>query len=245
MLIVTTESHQVLLDEWFRPTMPPDAGVTIQQRHLDLKGDGGYESASWQTGVTAKLSYALDYVRSAADDTVFALSDVDIQFFSTFSAVSAAQSLDRAGVDILFQKEHRDSRSTEVNTGFYVARATPWVGILLENAMALCAEASVKNDQVAINTLLRPDDLHRSFSYLPFSYYARSQGFPPDRSIALHHANFSGTIPVKIAQLKRVREYVTGGLLSRGRALSAEGLDYVASGKAMLRAKNGMKRFKV
>ena len=181
VLIVTTESHRKLADEYFWPTLPP-GGANVLERKLDLAGDGKFESKAWQTGVTAKLHWALDYIDTHTPDTVFALSDVDIQFFSPFSVDAMRRTLEVAGTDALFQKESRSPGSIEVNTGFYVARATPWMRDLLQRAAALCAESDVKNDQTAINQLLTADALNIRWGFLPFDYYARSQGFPPDET---------------------------------------------------------------
>ena len=191
VLIVTTESHRKLADRFFWPTLPP-GGANILERKLDVAGDGNFESEAWQTGVTAKLQWALDYIDTHEPDTVFALSDVDIQFFPQFSVDAMRRTLDASGNDVLFQKESRSPTSIEVNTGFYVARSTPWMRELLERAAALCAESDVKNDQTAINQLLTPGEYKVRWGFLPFDYYARSQGFPPRATIVLHHVNFSG-----------------------------------------------------
>jgi hypothetical protein len=231
VLIVTTESHRKLADEFFWPTLPPGAGVEVLENKLDVVGDGKYESEAWQSGVTAKLHWAIHYIDTCAPDTVFALSDVDIQFFPGFSVDAMRQTLEAAGTDVLFQKESRSPTSTEVNTGFYVARATPWVRDLLERAAALCAESTVKNDQTAINHLLTGDELNVRWGFLPLDYYARSQGFPPRGDIVLHHANFSGSIPEKSAALRRVRKYVSGGSLDKAAGLGGEAVDFARTGK--------------
>ena len=231
VLIVTTESHRKLADSYFRPTIPAGAGLEIRELKLDVVGDGAYESKAWQTGVTAKLHWALEYIDGHGPETVFVLSDVDIQFFPGFSGDGVKATLAAAGGDILFQKESRSPTSTEVNTGFYVARATPWVRDLLRRAADLCESSAVKNDQTAVNQLLDPETLGTHWGHLPFEYYARSQGFPPQEGIVMHHANFSGSVPEKVAALRRVRRYVTGTLLDRGVARAQEGLDFARSGK--------------
>jgi hypothetical protein len=231
VLIVTTESHRRLADEYFWPTLPSGSGAEVLERKLDVGGDGAYGSDTWQTGVTAKLHWALDYLDDHPPDTVFALSDVDIQFFPEFSVDAMRRTLDAAGVDVLFQKESRATDSNEVNTGFYVARSTPWLRGLLDRAARLCSESSVKNDQTAINQLLADEPLGVRWGFLPFDYYARSQGFPPKARIVLHHANFSGSVPEKVAALRRLRRYVTGGPLDKVVSVGGESVDYVRSGK--------------
>jgi hypothetical protein len=229
MLIVTTESHRRLADRFFLPTLPTANGAVIRERRLDVVGEGDFDSESWQQGVTAKLGWALDYLGSVPDNASFVLSDVDIQFFPGFSTEALNDTFDRSGTDVLFQKEHSSSKSVLVNTGFYIARNTPWLRTLLADALALCAD--VKNDQTAINELLDADDLGTRWGFLPLAYYARTQGFPPPRDILLHHANFSGSVDEKISQMQRVRQYVTGNALQKATATAAEGWEYATSGK--------------
>lgn len=242
MLIVTTESHRKLADAFFRPTLPPGAGLEICELKLDVAGDGAYESKAWQTGVTAKLHWALDYIDCHPAGTVFLLADVDIQFFDGFSVEALRRALDATGTDILFQKESRSPESIEVNTGFYVARATPWVRDLLSRAAELCESSEVKNDQVAVNELLDPAELGARWGHLPFEYYARSQGFPPRGRLAMHHANFSGSIPEKTSALRRVRRYVTGGAVDKGVAACQEGIDFARSGKLKMVLRSKLRR---
>jgi hypothetical protein len=238
MLIVTTESHRRLAGQYFHPTLPPEAGVVVRERALDLVGKGSYGDTSWQAGVTAKVQWALDYMASADLDEVFVLSDVDIQFFSGFRAQGLRDALGASGTDVLFQKEHRSPSSIEVNTGFYVARNTVWFRDLLCTAARLCDEMDVKNDQTAINRALSPDEVGQRWGFLPFTYYARSQGFPPRRDVVLHHANFSGSVDEKASQLRRVRRYVTGNKVDEVLAIAAEGVDFVSSGKLAAAARH-------
>jgi Nucleotide-diphospho-sugar transferase len=231
VLIVTTQSHKVLSDTVFRPSLPANADADVLERQLDLAGAGAYNSSSWQLGVTAKLGWALDHMATLPADAPFILSDVDIQFFDGFRTAELLSLLEAHGVDVLFQKEHLKDESVEVNTGFYVARNRAWFRDLLQQAGELCAGLEVKNDQVAINELLEPRDLGTRWGFLPPAYYARSHGFPPRRGIVLHHANFSGNVDEKLRQLRHVRRYVTGGTVDRAKALGAECVDFVRSGK--------------
>jgi hypothetical protein len=242
MLIITTESHQPLAVGYFRATLPPNAGVAIREQKLDLQGDGTWQSESWQKTLTSKLHHTLAFMSELAPGAPFSVSDVDIQFFDAFSADALTKLLDEQGTDVLWQKELTSPDSMYINPGFYVARNSPWFRDLLERSLDLCASLDVQNDQVAINQLLQPEDIGTHWGFLPFTYYARSHGFPPSRDIVLHHANFSGSIPEKIGQLDRVRKYVTGGVMGRWSALGGEGVDFVRSGKLRIVAREKLKR---
>lgn len=241
ILIVTTESHRQLALEFFRPSLPD--GCRVSELMLDVEGDGRFRSDGYRTGVTAKLQWAIDHIDANPDGSLFILSDVDIQFFEAFSVEAARAALHSCGAEILFQKESRSKDSSEVNTGFYIARASAWTRDLLQRAADACAAAEGNfYDQDAINAVLDPADLGVRWGYLPFSYYARSQGFPPRRDVVIHHANFSGTIPEKTAALARVRRYVDGSLLDKARACAEEFVDYGRSGKLRMLVRSKVAR---
>ena len=243
VLIVTTPSHSELAERFFRPTLPAAAEAVVLEKRLDVAGAGTFESRSWQTGVTGKLRYALEYLDSHPSDAVFVLSDVDIQFFPRFSAAALGGLLDNSGLDVLFQKESKSTSSIEVNTGFYVAKSSPWLRSMLDDAIKVCDSTGV-HDQTAINSILDPAELHRRWGHLPLIYYARSQGFPPPTDILLHHANLTGSVEEKAGQLHRVRKYVTGGIVDKIVATVQEAVAFVATGKLRLLARIKVEEFK-
>ena len=230
LLIVTTDSHQILYEEFFLKTVP--GNITTLRKVLNSAGEGNYLSSSWQAGVTTKLKWALECFEKHPEE-IFVLSDVDIQFFPSFSFEDLHRELRDSGRDVLFQKETRFPECREVNTGFYIAKSTPWSVELFREAISVCESLSSQNDQVAINAILSNRDQPDKWGHLPLCYYARSQGFPPPSDAVLHHANVTANIGEKIAQLRRVKCWVTGGYLSRWRAIIAEILLYVYSGKLL------------
>lgn len=230
LLIVTTESHQGPYEDFFLKTVP--GNITTLHKELNSAGEGNYLSSSWQAGVTAKLKWALECFEKLPEE-IFVLSDVDIQFFPKFSFENLRRELLDSGRDILFQKETRFPECREVNTGFYIAKSTPWSVELFREAISVCESLSSQNDQIAINAILYSRNQPNKWGHLPLRYYARSQGFPPPPDVVLHHANVTANIGEKIAQLHRVKCWVTGGYFSRSRAIIAEILLYVYSGKLL------------
>jgi hypothetical protein len=230
VLIVTTPSHQILQEQYFQPTLPP--GTNILEKKLSSNQSGDYLSKQWQEGVTAKLKWALEYAQ-ANEGAVFVLSDVDIQFFPAFSWAALESEFAASGADVLFQKESSRSDSNEVNTGFYIVRSTPYFATLMQKAIAECEAATTRNDQVALNAILDPNDLGKRWGFLSLRYYSRSQGFPPARDIVLHHATMAYTIAQKASQLRQVRRAVLGGAVGRGMALAQEFGRYVFSGRLL------------
>jgi hypothetical protein len=228
VLVVVSPSHEFLYQEHFLKTLPQ--GVSVIEHRLDMNGNGAYLSKDWQTGVVSKLEVVLAYAKGHAGE-VFILSDIDIQFFPTFKIEDSLKDFKQAGVDVLFQREVLRTDSREVNTGFYIARSTPYVINLLQDAIAICSKSSSQNDQVAINQLLRVPDFGKKWGLLPKTYYARSHGFPPQKGIIIHHANRTLTTYSKAIQLRRVRKLIMGGMVCRYIPIFEEIMDYMISGE--------------
>lgn len=238
LLVVTSESHRELYEKWFLRGLP--SGADLEMRQLGTSGNGRYESEEWKTGVMTKLDFVRDFCRACPGET-FVLSDVDIQFFAGFKFGTLEKLLVDSGRDILFQKERSGHVCPEVNTGFYVARASPWVASLIEKALALAVASGERNDQTLVNTILADEEQSGKWGHLPPQYYARSHGFPPPCDIVLHHANMTTSMEEKLSQLRRIRTWVGGGWARRLAAILGESAHYLRSGKlgAMLRRKLG------
>lgn len=234
LLIVTTDSHHAMYEEFFLKTVPRN--ITILHKILSSVGEGSYQSKSWQEGVTAKLRWALENFEKFPEE-IFVLSDVDIQFFPKFSFEDLHQEFEDSGRDILFQKETRFPACHEVNTGFYIARSTPWSVELFREAISVCESLTSQNDQVAINAILSSRNQPEKWGHLPLRYYARSQGFPPPSDVVLHHANVTMNVGEKVSQMHRVKRCVIGGRISRWHAIIAEFCIYVYSGKLLRKLK--------
>jgi hypothetical protein len=238
VLVVISDSHRELYEQWFLPGLPGDAELEV--RTVKAAGDGRYLSEGWKSGVMAKLEWVLEFCRAHPEE-VFILSDVDIQFFDGFALRELREILGRSGRDILFQKERSSPGCQEVNTGFYVARATVRVSRLFTSALELAEKNGERNDQVLMNSLLGEETWREMWGHLPAKYYARSHGFPPSDGIVLHHANLTASVAEKQAQLRRVRKWVEGGWLARITSLAGECAVYLRAGKfpAMIRRKLG------
>ena len=230
ILTVITPSHERLYREFFLKNLP--AGATVREKHLQTSGDGGYLSSGWQDGVTAKLKWALQHLDHSREGSLFVLSDIDILLYPTLSLDSLRDEIEGPGLDILFQRESARPDHLEANTGFYIARNSPYVRSLLTRALELCEGSATRNDQTAINRLLDPADFNVRWGLLPVCYYARSQGFPPPRSIVLHHANRTQSVAQKISQLRRV-ERCNGHLPGRLLLILLETWDYLLDGRLL------------
>lgn len=228
VLTVVSESHRGLRDAWFLPSLPSE--IDVKERFLGGEGNGAYETAAWQDGVVEKLRFGLEHARANPGE-VFVFSDVDIQFFDGFRLDDLLSEFEGSGTDVLFQRESADDGICEVNTGFYVARATRGLCHLLEEAIRVSGAQEVRNDQVAINQLLIAGSVPLRWGRLGVKYYARSHGFPPSRDIVLHHATMTRSIAEKVVQLRAVRQYVEGGCLVRWMVILREAWRKMQSGE--------------
>jgi len=154
-LVVVTHSHRKIYEKFFLRTLPKDAVVI--EKELETLGNGEYLSDDWQNGVVSKLRCVLEYAERNPD-SIFVLSDVDIQFFQGFCVDQLKNVLQHSSLDILLQQEVTLGSSREVNTGFYIARSTPYLIDLIRKAICMCENSMVQNDQTAVNALLAPED---------------------------------------------------------------------------------------
>lgn len=106
----------------------------------------------------------------------------------------------------------------DVNTGFIVLRCSEIVrAFFIEVQNALQAHPQ-ENEQMAVNRLLLSDSRSTLvWGYLPAGFYARTQGWPPPRQLALYHANYtkgSDGIGQKLAQFEEMEGIRQGGLMA-------------------------------
>ncbi len=203
-------AHSELFEKFFKKSFPnPD---WIEAIKLDLPGDAEYYSEPWKVAMSFKPRMISQFIETMPEQSVFFYSDADVQFLPAFSCKALLDLFRKSGCDILFQKEHRDPSSKEVNAGICMGRTCP---NLLRFFQKVIAEISNEpNDQIVVNSLLGGDP-GISWGHLPLTYYARSQGFPPPRDATLHHANVTvrKSTATKLRQLQLIRKMFYGGSL--------------------------------
>jgi len=208
VLVVLSSAHEPLFRRYFQPTLPP--GLRLQLCELGTnKSDGAYMSEEWQNAMCAKVRHALDFCRLSPEGEPFIVSDVDVQFFPSFKTDEFISILDSLGCDLAFQRERFREGDREANCGFYAGRNTAAVRSLLAAALDNLERDPIKNEQNAVNRLMR----ETGFPYAMFDrrFYARTHGFPPPRDVWMHHASWTSSIPEKISQIERVRRILFGG----------------------------------
>lgn len=177
-----TQGHEVLYRDYFKPSLPK--GTELRATRLSIAGAGDFLSAEFLECITRKVGLILESLRNYPGK-IIVWSDIDIIFIQSV-VPELERLLEESGKDILFQREGK--KTADVNTGFFVCRCGPRLVAFFEQVRATLLANPRINEQAAINGLLR-NGAPIDFGYLPFSYYARTHGWPPPRDLALYHAN--------------------------------------------------------
>lgn len=222
-----TPAHEVLYRQVFRPSVPE--GFEVRPTLIGIEGPGDYLSDEFLRCIRAKLDLV---VRSIAENPgkVIVWSDVDIQFFDASPSELTAE-LESSEYDVLFQRE--SPRLNDVNTGFFVCRCIPAVLVFFRTVRSELDQHREENEQMVVNRLIFNNELETwnsklgtlkpksstqnsqiSWGYLPRSFYARTQGWPPPRHLMIYHANYTkgaDGIGQKLAQFREVEDLIRGG----------------------------------
>jgi len=212
VLVVTSSAHEALYREYLLKTLP--RGLRVVRENMGYNtSDGSPLTTDWQSAMCVKVQHALNFSQLAEENAVFLVSDVDVQFFPSFDVNELRNYFHSIGKDMAFQKERYRAGDEEVCCGFYVAKNNEPVRELLERALNVLLESSIKNEQVVINKLLPEGPV--SYSVLDQRFYARSHGFPPPPSLWMHHANCALSVTEKKSQLDRVARIARGSRVRR------------------------------
>jgi hypothetical protein len=208
-----TPAHEVLYRQVFLPSVPQ--GFAVRSTVLGIDGPGDYLSDEFFRCIRAKLDLVVRSVEENSGD-IIVWSDVDIRFFDLSPSALTAE-LESSACDVLFQRE--SPRMNDVNTGFFVCRCTTAVLEFFKTVRSELESHPEENEQMVVNRLLKkkcgmrirgcglgPDSLlNKEFEmekpenekqnsqlpwgYLPRSFYARTQCWPPPANLSLYHAN--------------------------------------------------------
>lgn len=206
-----TPAHEVLYREVFRPSVPE--GFEVQTTLVDEAGPGDFLSPEFLRCVRRKVALVKESLRTHADEVVV-WSDVDVRFVD-LSPQCVGQELEKSGCEILFQCE--SPRLPDVNTGFFVCRASRAVRFFFDRVWCCLQEDPAINEQTAVNHLLMtlPAEEVPRWGYLPSSFFARTHGWPPPRRLVIYHANYTkgqDAVGQKLAQFAELEAITRGGL---------------------------------
>ncbi len=195
-----TPAHEVLFREYFCPSVP--AGVDVVSTKLTISGKGDYLSLEFLQCIRRKVALIRGSIDCHAGE-IIVWSDVDIVFLA--DVVRPIQHLSAASEEVWFQRE--SPRLADVNTGFVVIRCGPQSSRFFERVAIELEQNPDWNEQRVVNNLLLTGDPVK-WAYLPPSFYARTNGWPPPKDAVLYHANYTkghDGIGQKLAQLREVQ----------------------------------------
>jgi hypothetical protein len=182
---VFTPAHEVLLRDWFLPSLPADfEAVPI---HLEINGAGDFLSEEFLRCIREKISLIVRSIRENPGEWII-WSDIDILFFE--DAVPAIQTtIENAGEKcLIFQRERK--WQGEVNTGFILIRCGIQAERFFSEVGERLAKERGKNEQAVINGMLGTGS-SVPWDSLPVDFVARTHGWPPPARMAIYHANYT------------------------------------------------------
>lgn len=192
----------MLFLDYFKPSLPEE--IELISTLLPVTGAGDFLSSEFWECIARKVGLILESLRNHLGE-IIVWSGIDILFFKPV-VPELKRLMEESGKEILFQREGK--RVADVNAGFFVCRCSQRLISFFEQVRAELLANPRINEQYAINILLR-DGCPIDFGYLPFSYYARTHGWPPPlRDLALFHANATpgaNGVEQKIRQFKELR----------------------------------------
>lgn len=175
-----TESHSRLFNDYFLPSIPPDLELVAHK--LDMQGEDHFLSPRFLECITTKVRLIIDSLKASPGEGLI-WSDVDILFFQ-FSSRQALALLEENGADILFQRSCFHNK--DANTGFFICRANPQTIAFFQSVEEQMRREPHRNEESIVNEKLHSCPL--KWTYLPNSFYVRSQGWPPPHDLTLYHA---------------------------------------------------------
>jgi hypothetical protein len=215
LYVCYTPSHEVLMKEWFLPSLQDDYELVIEKFDQECES-ATYMSTGWKKTTLKKVEFILRAVQENWE-TVFIFADADIQFFRP-SKESILHAIE--GKDIVCQKNAPKGKFFETGdlcSGFFACACNEKT-LRLWQLVKKCMMETEHSDQNSLNTVLKNENhqLNIVWDYLPNNFFGGGlftgkywcPGDPltiPD-NIIMHHANWTAGIPNKIAQLKYVRE---------------------------------------
>lgn len=199
---VYTPAHEVLLRNWFLPSVPD--GFEVIATPLQISGAGDFLSEEFLRCIRAKIALMVESIQSNRGSWIL-WSDVDILLNQGTQEALNHIIRDAGNRDIFFQSETR--AKGEVNTGFILIRCGDLTETFFRNVGIRLDLETTKNEQTVENEMLR-NGVDFNWGYLPISFVARTHGWPPRSIMAIYHANYTvgpNGVDQKIRQFNAIK----------------------------------------
>lgn len=195
-----TPAHEPLFRRYFRPSLP--RAFELEAFPLEIAGAGDFLSAEFLRCIREKMALVRASIAANAG-ALIVWSDVDIVFQGDPVRLIEVAFAKDAGLKFLFQREAK--RLPDVNTGFIAMRCDGETAGFFERLAQRLEAEPAKNEQAVANDMLIRDQDPIRWDYLPWTFYARTHGWPPPRGTVLYHANYTktaGAVGQKMAQFE-------------------------------------------
>lgn len=201
-----TDSHDILLNKYFLPTVPDEFEVIVEKFPQDCES-GNFMQSGWFDTMTKKVNYVLKSIEECWGGE-FIHADCDVQFFKPFKKDILSQLDD---CDVAAQQDEKN----ELCCGFFICKANKRTKNLFEEVKRLMSNKT--NDQVVLNSIknnyVKSKTLdHRYFSVVQYLQKEYIPLWTPeikidifDKNIIMHHANWTIGVENKIKLLDTVR----------------------------------------
>jgi hypothetical protein len=233
--IFYTDSHKILLDDFFLPSIKDEYNAELDITKFEQKCPSArLNSNGWIETMYFKIDTILKGINENINkqNNIFIHSDIDIQFFGNFIE-DCKNIFSKSDCDILFQKGGRS-----ICMGFFICQANAKTKQFFTD-IKLQMKENGKNDEYNAKALLNiphnlsKKDLRKSsqfnnpysitWNYLPSNKYingthvaistANGQFKEPPQTAIMHHATCTIGVKNKIKQLKYVRDYFNKSII--------------------------------
>jgi len=233
--IFYTDSHKILLDDFFLPSIKDEYNAELDITKFAQKCPSGkLNDDGWIETMYFKVDTILKGINENINkqNNIFIHSDIDIQFFGDFIK-DCKNIFSQSNCDILFQKGGRS-----ICMGFFICKANTKTKQFFTDIKSKM-KANGKNDEYNAKQLLniplgysekkvnKPDLFDNEYSikwnYLPSKKYingthvaistANEEFKPPPQTTIMHHATYTTGVENKIKQLKYVRDYFNKSII--------------------------------
>lgn len=199
---VFTPAHEILLRDWFLPSLPIDfEAVSLP---LEIKGAGDFLSEEFLRCIREKIALIVTSIRDNLGEWII-WSDIDILFFGDAFPAIRSEILNAGDTLLFFQRETK--WQGEVNTGFIMIHCGEQAACFFSEVGERLSRNMGKNEQAVINGMLS-EGADISWGYLPVNFVARTHGWPPPAKMTIYHANYTvgaDGVGQKIKQFKAVQ----------------------------------------
>lgn len=198
---VYTPAHEVLLRNWFIPSLSDSFELVASP--IQIEGAGDFLSGEFLRCIRAKIKLIVESIQENSGQWIL-WSDVDILFFQGTNE-ALCETIKTAGArKIFFQRETKTGG--EVNTGFVLIHCNEETKSFFQEVGNRLELEPTKNEQAIENAMLN-EGVKFEWGYLPVGFVARTHGWPPSRRMLIYHANYTlgpNGVEQKIRQFKAV-----------------------------------------